>query len=358
MNMTLPQSEELSTSAMNRVFDDTTATYKFYWLLALLDMHVKEQLDEMLALKVAARMVAYAWYPIEYFNLSFGKGDSMETIIPKVAELTGITVDDKLEDKNNVITDAVFANRHVKSEVKKLIKNVPFWFQSPWIRTSDPKEMQIRSQSLENNCLYSLSGTGEGLTVRINPSWSHYLKTNYEILRDFAFWNLTLFLQSKNPNVPNVAGKLIRPEKRDVLTAQTKFWNKVIEIGGPITCIYTDTLLGIKQFELDHFMPWSFVSHNQNWNLIPANGSINSSKSNRIPDLKHYLPKMASEQHKALRLYIPVSKPKDTILNEYYALGASPKDLMLMDDEAFLKKFYDTFSPLSQMALNMGFQQF
>ena len=47
--MTLPQSEELSTSAMNRVFDDTTATYKFYWLLALLDMHVKEQLDEMLA---------------------------------------------------------------------------------------------------------------------------------------------------------------------------------------------------------------------------------------------------------------------------------------------------------------------
>ena len=139
MNMTLPQSEELSTSAMNRVFDDTTATYKFYWLLALLDMHIKEQLNEMLALKVAARMVAYAWYPIEYFNLSFGKGDSMETIIPKVAGLTGITVDDKLEDKNNVITDAVFTNRQVKNEVKKLIKNVPFWFLSPWIRTSDPK---------------------------------------------------------------------------------------------------------------------------------------------------------------------------------------------------------------------------
>ena len=54
------QTERLSTSAMNRVFDTTTATYKFYWLLALLDMHVKEQMDEMLALDVAARMVAYA----------------------------------------------------------------------------------------------------------------------------------------------------------------------------------------------------------------------------------------------------------------------------------------------------------
>ena len=81
----IPKSETLSTSAMNRVFDSTTATYKFYWLLSLLDMHVKEQKEMMLALDVASRMVAYAWYPIEYFKLSFGKGDSMSQIIPDVA---------------------------------------------------------------------------------------------------------------------------------------------------------------------------------------------------------------------------------------------------------------------------------
>ena len=57
--MQIPQSDILSTNAMNRVFDTTTATYKFYWLLALLDMHVKEQKDAILALDVAARMVAY-----------------------------------------------------------------------------------------------------------------------------------------------------------------------------------------------------------------------------------------------------------------------------------------------------------
>lgn len=65
--MTIPQSDSLSTSIMNRVFDTTTATYKFYWLLSLLDMHVKEQKETMRALDVASRMVAYAWYPIEYF---------------------------------------------------------------------------------------------------------------------------------------------------------------------------------------------------------------------------------------------------------------------------------------------------
>lgn len=151
--------------------------------------------------------------------------------------------------------------------------------------------MQRRCLSFENNCLYSLTGNGEGLTVTINPRWSNYLTTNYEVLRDFALWNLTLFLQSKNPNVPNISSKLLRPEEREPLTRQKKFWNKVIEIGGPIRCIYKDTPLGRNEYDLDHFIPWSFVSHNQIWNLIPADGSFNSSKSNRIPDLDYFSPR-------------------------------------------------------------------
>ena len=98
--MILPSEGIVDVARLSRIYDNTTATYKFYWLLALLDMHVKEQKDEMLALDVAARMGAYAWYPTQYFRLSFGKGDSMSKIIPDVAQLTGITVDDKLEDKN------------------------------------------------------------------------------------------------------------------------------------------------------------------------------------------------------------------------------------------------------------------
>ena len=72
--MQIPHSDILSTNAMNRVFDTTTATYKFYWLLALLDMHVKEQKDEMRALDVAARMVAYAWYPTLVFPIVVWQG--------------------------------------------------------------------------------------------------------------------------------------------------------------------------------------------------------------------------------------------------------------------------------------------
>ncbi len=104
------------------------------------------------------------------------------------------------------------------------------------------------------------------------------------------------------------------------------------------------------------YNPWSFVSHNQNWNLIPADGSFNSSKSDRIPDLDYYLPKMTDMQHQALRLYIPQSGKKDSVLDEYFALGVSPQDLMVMSDEDFLNTYRKTFSPLSQMAVNMGFR--
>lgn len=354
--MNIPHSDYLSTSVMNRVFDATSATYKFYWMLSILDMFVKEHKEKMMALGVASRMLAYAWYPIEYFKLSFGSGDSMAQIIPCIALLTGISVDDKLDNKIEVITHAVDSNKKVRSQVKKLLDHVPFWYQRPWINTRDRQEMIARSQTLENDCLYSLSGWGEDLTVTINPKWSDYLNTNYDILRDFTLWNLTLFLQAKNPNVPNISGKLLRPEEREPLTKQKKFWNKVIELGGTINCIYTGNPLGVNDFDLDHFMPWSFVSHNQNWNLIPADGSFNSSKNNRIPDLDYYLPLMAARQHKALQLYIPVSGKRDTILNEYFALGASPQDLMAMTDEQFLNTYRKTFSPLSQMAINMGFR--
>jgi len=236
--MKIPQSDSLSTSYMNRIFDSTTATYKFYWFLSILDMHIQGA-SEMKALDVCARMVAYAWYPIEYFRLSFGVGDSMSGIIPRVAELTGITVDDRLDDKNEVIARAVEQNAGVRRAVKILLQNVPYRFQKPWIDTPDNMEMKRRSQSLENDCLYSLSGQGEGLTVTINPRWSQYLITNYEILRSFTLWHLARFIQQKNPNVPNVAGKLIRPEQREPLTRQKHFWNKVIEIGGAVRCIYT-----------------------------------------------------------------------------------------------------------------------
>uniref|UniRef100_UPI0040483A9D HNH endonuclease domain-containing protein n=1 Tax=Mariniflexile sp. TaxID=1979402 RepID=UPI0040483A9D len=56
---------------------------------------------------------------------------------------------------------------------------------------------------------------------------------------------------------------------------------------GSVDCIYTGEKLIKGNYAVEHFIPYSFVSHDLIWNLIPADKSFNSSKSNRLP-IKRY----------------------------------------------------------------------
>src|SRR5690606_8423234 len=105
--------------------------------------------------------------------------------------------------------------------------------------------------------------------------------------RDYVYWNLSLFLQVRNPNVPDIPNKLIKPAMRNSLTKQRKFWDYVIDKNGPLKCIYTGKELHKGKYHVEHFVPYSFVSHDQIWNLIPSDNSFNISKSNKLPPLNH-----------------------------------------------------------------------
>lgn len=238
----------------------------------------------------------------------------------------------------------------VKSYLSKLLNCVPYRFLFPWINISDNKEMELRSCSFENECLYAIHGD----EIEINPKWESYLIDNYTILRDFSFWNLTLFLQKRNPNVPDIPSKLIKPIQRESLDKQRKLWDLYIDMNGPINCIYTGVPLYKKHYDLDHFIPWSFVSHNLIWNLLPANSSINSSKSNNLPSLDLYLKPFAKIQHDALRV-VYSKKPNDKTLEDYLMLYDSIPELICLSESEFLDVYRKIFSPMAQIAENMGF---
>lgn len=147
--------------------------------------------------------------------------------------------------------------------------------------------------------------------MELNPVWLSYLKENYDILSAFAYWGLTGFLQIRNPNVPNISGKLVKREERNSLSVQHKFWNIAIRHGLEVRCPYTGNLLEERMYDLDHFIPWSFVSHDLLWNLMPSDPSINSSKSNKLPDLNLYLPKLAVAHQAALRINLEKGNRKN-----------------------------------------------
>ena len=352
--MQIPQSQILTTRHLNRVFDKTVATYKFYWFLGILDLFVKQGKTKMNVWEIMISMVANAWYPVNYFRLSFGKSESLYEAILALQRENNIPINIGIKDLI-ILLQALTQRPEIRKQLNFLQLNVPFRFLRPWIDTSDDREMVKRSQTFENGCLYKLEKENGTLWIELNPIWLTYLQENYDILSSFAYWGLTNFLQVRNPNVPNIPNKLIKKEERNSLSAQRKFWNTAINAGLEVRCLYTNKLLVEREYDLDHFIPWSFVSHDLLWNLMPADSSINSSKSNKLPDLNLYLPKLAEAHQAALRINLEKGK-QDKLLEAYLSLGFTPQEIVQMNQERLLDCFSQTFTPMNQIALNMGFE--
>lgn len=349
----IPQSEFLSTRNLSQVFNNTTATYKFYWFMSILQMYNIERKDRMNAKDIAIRMIANAWYPIHYFRLSFGAGDSLNEIVNSMEWVADLKMDSTSQEIINKLT--LMSNHpEVRTALNKLTTYVPYRFLMPWIHTASDKEMIERSHSLENHCLYSIHKESKELYIVINPVWYNYLAEYYGILTDFINWNLTLFLQARNPNVPNIPNKLTRPAERFSLARQHRFWNDIIKTGATVHCIYSGREIHIGNYAIDHFLPWSFVAHDQLWNLIPADQCINSSKGDKLPPIEKYLPKLAEEHRNAIRAYLSTGK-ETTAIDDFTALGYTPRELFSLNKERFLAAYQQTFTPLFQIARNMGY---
>lgn len=212
--MNLPFSGNLPTSKLASVFNNTSATYKFYWLLSIVEL-VEKGIVEIPKEKVFARMISNSWYTINYFHLSFGKQDKFQTAVEEILISENLTIDQKKDNINSTLENST--NLSTRKNLFHFDKNVPHWFLSPWFPNKNRKAIYLASQSLENQCIYSLHAD----KIVINPEWVEYLQLNSKIIKDFCFWNLALFLQSRNPNVPDIPNKLIKPAIRNGLSNQS-----------------------------------------------------------------------------------------------------------------------------------------
>ena len=346
--MLLPDNKTLNISTLSQVFDNTTATYKFYWFVGLLDILVRERKTKISFWEIIATMISESWYPIHYFKISFGKSDSLFEYSQKIQRDLQIPID---ADKNKIRNQLLDNLEETKKYLRIFTKNVPFRFLSPWIKYTYDNDVVEKSKTFENNCLYAINDE----EITINDNWKDYLIENYAVLLDFTFWNLTDFLQKRNPNVPNLPSKLVKPLQRESLTKQRKFWDTYIESVGKINCIYTGKEIFAKKYDLDHFVPWSFVSHNLLWNLLPADASINSSKSNNLPPLEKYLKPFSTLQQGALKVLYR-QNPSNAVFEDYLTVYDSVSELVKLNATDFYNVFKKQFAPMVQIAENMGFK--
>ena len=73
-----------------------------------------------------------------------------------------------------------------------------------------------------------------------------------------------------------------------------------------------------RHFSLDHFLPWRFVAHDLLWNIIPAPGDVNSTKSDNLPNIELYFNSFARLQYEALQAV--ASPRKEKPLEDYTLL--------------------------------------
>lgn len=339
----LPKSKVLPVNLLAACFNKTTATYKFYWLLSILQAAEKGSL-EISKKELFSRMISNSWFTVNYFNVSFGKQDLIQTAIQSINSYESITIDEKRETVFNSLL--MSKNRATQDLLWHFNKNVPHRFLSPWFPKKSKNEIYTLSKTFSGKCMYSLTKD----SIEINPEWLDYLTSNAKVLKDFCYWNLALFLQAKNPNVPDIPNKLIKPATRNSLNKQrNNFWDIVLDELGSVNCIYTGQKLTKGNYAVEHFIPYSFVSHDLIWNLIPADKSFNSSKGNKLPALDKYFKPFYMLQKSAYDI-VKRKTPKNKFLEDYLTVTHVEQSNLRID---MLKS---VIHPLVSIASNNGFE--
>lgn len=293
--MQLPKSDQLNIASLSRLFDNKSECYKLFWFQAVLK-YVCEGKQEISFEELIDEMIADAWYMVTEYHLNLGPRDTLEKVVNYIYASTGMLPSVKKQDILNWLRDCT--DTVVAKYKRDLTLNVPYRLQAPFFAgfTTDSwncgtKELAARINQQNRLIYYFIFDTGMNTRIRVVSEWMDYMQENREIISGWIQYNMILYLQRRNPSVPGISDKLYPPQERK-LEKVKKYWKTLSELS-EIHDVYGNELLNPGSISIDHFVPWSYVAHDEFWNLHPTTKSINSSKSNHLPDWDLYFPRFA-----------------------------------------------------------------
>lgn len=300
----------LNIESFIHMLDDPTECYKFYWLDSIMQLLSKNA--ELITFdKVISGMIADAWYSVTEYHLRLGtkdsQGNSVNSIERAVNKLESLGCLEHSADRMQILEVIEKSEMLLHGEKYQISKNVPYRLLSSFmneISGNDPLWDQ-RSRLIsyleminKSSCIPYTIGSERGLKKRIiiEDRWKRFLADNLVSIRGWIQMKKIRYLQDRNPGVPGIIYKLEpENEKQRKLQNVRKLWAAVIDITG-ICDIYSGNILGKKDYEIDHFVPWSFIANDEMWNLMPVNSSLNSSKRDKLPDWDTYFGRFAQNQ--------------------------------------------------------------
>jgi hypothetical protein len=301
----------LDIEAFSMMMKDPSYCYKFYWLEAIVQL-ISEGVRETTFDAVIDEMISNAWYSVREFHIhlsgmqSDGQvRDGLERAILRLTELSELPANaSKVEIKNAIAEH----NAELRAFKEQLTNMVPYRALAGFFNKSSEavdwgsvKRLTAYIEQINRDVVllpYTL-GSESKLKKKIffQEAWISMIQDQTVPILGWIQYEKVKWLQNNNPEVPGLVYKLApMDEKMRKLTNVRKLWEGIIDIT-EVRDVFTDCPVESSKYDVDHFIPWSFVMNDELWNLMPMDSSLNSSKSNRLPKWNPFFERFAGNQY-------------------------------------------------------------
>ena len=303
---------KLDIEGFSRMMKDPSYCYKFYWLEAIVQL-IAENKTEVTYGEIIDEMITNAWYSVVEFHIHlsgiWGTGeikDNLERAVLKLQELSDLPANATRIEIKNAIS---LYEQELHAEKQALTLNVPYKALSGFANKTDERISLDSSAgrmmayynrlSAKDILLPYTFGSENGLKRKLtfNDAWVQMIKDNTVNILGWIQCEKVKWLQSNNPEVPGLIYKL-EPldDKMRKLSRVRKLWDGILELRS-VADVFTDNPIDADKYDVDHFIPWSFVMNDELWNLMPMDSNLNSTKNNRLPKWEKFFVPFAQNQY-------------------------------------------------------------
>ncbi len=301
----------LDIEGFSQMMKDPSYCYKFYWLEAIVQL-VSTGIDQTTFNDVIDEMICNAWYSVREFHIHLsgmqadGKvRDGLERAVLALTELSNLPANASKIEIKNAIKEHETELRAAKEQLTNMVpyRALAGFFQKEGsvVDWNSVRRLTIYIENVNRNVVllpYTLGTSGKlKKEIFFQPAWAEMIRDNTVSILGWIQYEKVKWLQNNNPEVPGLVYKLTpMDEKMRKLGNVRKLWEGVLTLS-EVRDVFTGEAVVPKQYDVDHFIPWSFVMNDELWNLMPMDSSLNSAKSNRLPKWDPFFRRFADNQY-------------------------------------------------------------
>ncbi len=336
---TILYSNKLDVKKFESLLSNNDQGYKFFWLEAILKSIARNK--QLFTFEdVIDEMIVGAWRMVTHYHLHLGhtvNGNAenfLEHAIRILYECSKKDVGNKSPSKDRLLFLIQKYQDDLMDDKLHLTDYVPYRLIKPFVEKEGKDYIDRKNYSrfiaylnaftkVNHEFFYDITDAENPLKrkIRLNEEWVNFILQNYAVIMGWLRFNKALFIQDRNPGVPGVMYKVApeTEEKRKSLKNARELWIATVDVTGrPLYEIYTGNELSIDEFDLDHFVPRSYVSNDELWNLTPMAKKLNSSKNNKLPERRYIKDFVEYNYYLYSLIFANGNKDQAAILKQYF----------------------------------------